>query len=168
MKTKNKALCYADWTIGIFYGLMLVPIGFGIWHRIEPSVLKNYFANVAAVIAALYGGRAVFMSGKHYDSSDTPVLSFIYSAYFLAVYIVVSISLLFEKKPEISDEIFFWLIIVVGITFIVVSLIHFLNDRKCSILRTIFIPFVTAALVVVAVSHFSADPWLLKIFTQVE
>jgi len=167
LSDNDKSLRRIDVAIGIFYILMLAPIYFGIRDNLDIADLKNYFANCSAVIAALYGGRGVFMSEKDNEKSDSPQLSFIYSFFFLAVYVLVNISLLFGKKySDFGDDVFFWATFIIGSAFIFISFQCLLNDGKSAIARAILIPAASALLVIAAVSHFSGRPWLSDLIIQ--
>jgi hypothetical protein len=62
MKNKTSlTLSQVDRVIAIAYVFMLIPIGFGLT-KIPADALLGYFADILAVVAALYAGRAVFLS----------------------------------------------------------------------------------------------------------
>ncbi|WP_409267137.1 hypothetical protein [Massilia sp. BHUDP2] len=149
----KKTLSCVDATITVLYIGMLVPVAFGIIYDVGIDKLQNYFANVAAVTAALYGGRSVFLSAND-GSLDTPVFSFIYTVYFLVIYIAINISLLFDGIGNASDHVFFGVVILSGFAFLATSVQHLRREGGESYFRGLTIPITVAALLITTAWYF--------------
>lgn len=179
------ALRIVDRTIATLYVIMLLPIFLGLGafghQKIEHSLLLGYFADIIAVIAALYGGRAVFLTssqsinsgivaaqsvadekdaasknvGKigaiNIVASETPERTFVIMFCFLIAYMAIKISILFEKIHNFQWPLLIILMNLSAVMFAYFAFVEFQKDAKSPFLRFLLAPLAVVGSVIISV-----------------
>jgi len=185
---KVSALRIVDRTIVTLYVIMLVPIFLGLGafghQKIEPSLLLGYFSDIIAVIAALYGGRAVFLTSSQSIKNgnvacqcvgdekreasktvgtidtispttlETPERTFFIMFSFLIVYMAIKISILFEKINNFQGILLIVLMNISAIMFAYFAFVEFQKDEKFPFWRFLLAPLAVVGSAIITVWTF--------------